>query len=76
LMHKVGDVETLTKQITMLHHDRALLEKLRSGGLNAAPEVTWTAAGRVLLNAYRETIAAFKAKKSGKLQQAPQPAEV
>jgi glycosyltransferase involved in cell wall biosynthesis len=60
LMHRVGDVEALTQHITMLHEDRALLEKLRSGCLEAAPAVTWTAAGRVVLNAYRETIAGYR----------------
>lgn len=60
LVHRVGDVETLTQQITLLHEDRALLEKLRSASLKTAPEITWTAAGRVLLEAYRETIAGHK----------------
>jgi hypothetical protein len=45
----------------MLHEDRALLEKLRAAGLAAAPGVTWTAAGRILLDVYRETIAAYTA---------------
>lgn len=61
LMHRVGDVEALTQQITMLHQDRALLEKFRAACLEAAPSFTWTAAGRVLLDAYRETIAAYRA---------------
>ena len=61
LMHRVGDVEALTQHITMLHEDRALLERLRTGSLEAAPGVTWGAAGRVLLDAYRETIAAHRA---------------
>lgn len=60
LMHKVGDVDMLTQQITMLHQDRALLERLRAAGLATAPTVTWTAAGRVLLDTYRETIQAFR----------------
>jgi glycosyltransferase involved in cell wall biosynthesis len=60
LMHHVGDVESLTQHITMLHEDRALLERLRAAGLEAAPGVTWTVAGRVLLEAYRETIAAHR----------------
>lgn len=60
LMHHVGDVEALTQHITMLHEDRALLGRLRAAGLEAAPGVTWTAAGRVLLEAYRETIAAYR----------------
>jgi glycosyltransferase involved in cell wall biosynthesis len=61
LMHRVGDVEALTQHITMLHEDRNLLERLRTAGLEAAPGVTWTAAGRILLEAYRETIAGYRA---------------
>ncbi|HTZ95280.1 MAG TPA: glycosyltransferase family 4 protein [Terriglobales bacterium] len=61
LMHRVGDVEALTQHVTMLHEDRALLERLRTNALKAAPGVTWTAAGRVLLDVYRETIAAHRA---------------
>ncbi|MGA8491159.1 MAG: glycosyltransferase family 4 protein [Terriglobales bacterium] len=61
LMHRVGDVEALTQHISMLHEDRALLERLRTASLEAAPGVTWAAAGRVLLDAYRETIAAHRA---------------
>jgi glycosyltransferase involved in cell wall biosynthesis len=60
LMHRVGDVGSLTQHITMLHEDRALLGRLRSAGLEASRGVTWTAAGRILLNAYRETIAAHR----------------
>jgi hypothetical protein len=59
-MHRIGDVEALTQHITMLHEDRALLERLRAGALKAAPGVTWTAAGRVLLGAYRETLAGYR----------------
>jgi glycosyltransferase involved in cell wall biosynthesis len=61
LMHRIGDVEALTQHITMLHEDRGLLAKLRAAGLEAAPGVTWTAAGRILLEVYRETIAAHAA---------------
>jgi glycosyltransferase involved in cell wall biosynthesis len=60
LMHRVGDVEALTQHITMLHEDRALLERLRVASLKLAPEITWTAAGRILLQVYRETIAAHR----------------
>lgn len=65
LVHRVGDVDALTKHITMLHEDRQLLEKLRSAGLKAAPGVTWTAAGRILLDVYRETIDAHREATSG-----------
>lgn len=61
LMHRVGDVEALTQHITMLHEDRALLERLRAESLRTAPEITWTAAGVKLLDVYRETIAAYRA---------------
>jgi glycosyltransferase involved in cell wall biosynthesis len=60
LVHRVGDVESLTQQITMLNEDRALLEKLRAASLKTVPETTWTAAGVRLLDVYRETIAAHR----------------
>jgi glycosyltransferase involved in cell wall biosynthesis len=60
LMHKVGDVEALTQHITLLHQDRALLERLRTASLQASSEFTWAAAGVKLLDAYRETIAGYK----------------
>jgi glycosyltransferase involved in cell wall biosynthesis len=61
LMHKVGDVEALCQHITMMHEDRGLLERLRAASLAMVPEITWTAAGRILLQRYRETIAARSA---------------
>jgi glycosyltransferase involved in cell wall biosynthesis len=60
LMHRVGDVESLTQHITMLHEDRALLERFRAASLKASSGYTWTAAGVRLLDAYRETIAGYK----------------
>jgi len=57
LMHRVGDVEALAQQISLLHEDRSLLARLRAASLAAAPGFTWTAAGRILLDVYRETIA-------------------
>ncbi|MGE5057536.1 MAG: glycosyltransferase family 4 protein [Acidobacteriota bacterium] len=61
LMHRIGDVDALTRHITMLHEDRTLLKKLRIAGLEASSGVTWTASGRILLNVYRDTIAAHAA---------------
>lgn len=58
LVHHVGDVETLAKQITLLHEDRALLERLRATGLRRVPEITWDAAGEQLLRVYQEVIEA------------------
>jgi hypothetical protein len=66
LVHSIGDVKALTEQITALHQDRALLQKLRDGALKTAPEVTWTAAGRTLYRVYQEVLsAAQNRKKSG-----------
>jgi glycosyltransferase involved in cell wall biosynthesis len=56
MVHHVADVEALQRQITKLHEDRELLAKLRAAGLRRAPEITWTAAGKILLDVYRETI--------------------
>ena len=61
LVHRVGDVSALAQHITLLHEDRALLERLRAASLATVSELTWSAAGRVLLEAYRETIAAHRA---------------
>lgn len=54
LVHSVGDVEALTQHITLLHEDRRLLHRLRAGGLETAPHVTWAAAGARLVEIYRE----------------------
>ncbi len=56
LVHPVGDVTALAEHITMLDADRSLLARLRDGALRSAPEVTWTAAGVTLLDAYRDAI--------------------
>lgn len=56
LVHHVGDVAALTQHITMLDEDRALLERLHNTSLRTTEDITWTAAGKILLNVYRETI--------------------
>jgi len=61
LVHPVGDVSALAQHIALVHGDRALLERLRAASLATVSELTWSAAGRLLLQAYRETIAARKA---------------
>lgn len=58
LVHRVSDVSALTEHITMLHEDRAALERLRQNALRTARDCTWTAAGVRLLNVYREVLAA------------------
>lgn len=57
LIHRVGDTASLTEHITLMHNDRFLLQKLRTAGLNRAPEITWDAAGRKLVELYRDTVA-------------------
>jgi glycosyltransferase involved in cell wall biosynthesis len=54
LVHRVGDVETLARQVTMLHSDSALLARLRQGALSSARELTWAKAGERLFDVYRE----------------------
>jgi glycosyltransferase involved in cell wall biosynthesis len=61
LVHPVGDAATLTRQITLLHEDRELLQKLREASIRAVPEITWTAAGVKLLEAYHKILALKKA---------------
>jgi glycosyltransferase involved in cell wall biosynthesis len=60
LTHKIGDVDVLTRQITLLHEDRALLQRMRAACLNIRSKITWTVAGARLLDVYRETIEAYK----------------
>jgi glycosyltransferase involved in cell wall biosynthesis len=64
LMHAIGDVETLSRQITMLDQNRGLLNEFRAACLASSQLLTWTAAGGRLLDVYRETIAACKAERS------------
>lgn len=52
LVHRVGDVEALERQITSVHDDRELLRRLRAGALEAAPGLTWKAAGEQLAGVY------------------------
>jgi glycosyltransferase involved in cell wall biosynthesis len=60
LVHQVGDVAALTEHITLLHNDRALLQRLRTAGLETVPEVTWDAAGKKLMEVYHETVASHR----------------
>ncbi|MCK7470634.1 MAG: glycosyltransferase [Desulfomicrobium escambiense] len=46
LVHAAGDVETLSRQMTALHEDRALLDRLRAASLAGAPGITGRRAGR------------------------------
>jgi glycosyltransferase involved in cell wall biosynthesis len=73
LVHSVGDVSALMQHITLLHEDRAVLARLRAASLATVSELTWSAAGRMLLEAYRETIAAHSEgapRETGRAQEA------
>lgn len=61
LVHKVGDVPALLEHISILHHDRGLLARLRTQSLRSVDQVTWDAAGVRLLDVYRQTILAHTA---------------
>lgn len=54
LVHRVGDVECLTQQISLLDENRSYLHQLRDSGLKLAPQITWTAAGASLAEVYRQ----------------------
>jgi glycosyltransferase involved in cell wall biosynthesis len=54
LVHAVGDVDAITRHITLLDQDRDRLAELRAACLQTAPSVTWAAAGRRLLQIYEE----------------------
>jgi glycosyltransferase involved in cell wall biosynthesis len=65
VVHHVGDVDALTSQISMVNDDRVLLSRLRSTGLKELHNLTWTSAGRQLLNVYCQTISAYESEKAG-----------
>jgi glycosyltransferase involved in cell wall biosynthesis len=56
LVHRAGDVDELTRQITLLHDNRELLETLRSNSLSTTHNMTWRHAGVGLLELYRDII--------------------
>jgi glycosyltransferase involved in cell wall biosynthesis len=58
LVHEIADVDALEAHITAVYEDRELLRRLRQGCLETAPGVTWEAAGRTLLDAYRRAVVA------------------
>jgi glycosyltransferase involved in cell wall biosynthesis len=60
LVHRVGDIETLSHHITQVYRDPALLFRLRENSLSTVNEITWTAAGQRLLASYREIIADYR----------------
>jgi len=56
MVHRIGDVEALTQHFTILHENRALLNRLRETCIRERLKFTWTAAGEKLLGAYQEAL--------------------
>lgn len=56
LVHSAGDVHQLAQHMSLLHENRALLEKLRTASLSTVAAITWEAAGEKLLQIYRQVI--------------------
>ncbi|MFL6513846.1 MAG: glycosyltransferase family 4 protein [Chthoniobacterales bacterium] len=52
LIHRAGDVPTLSEHLTMLDQNRDVLHKFSAAGLAASPQFTWDAAGKQLVKAY------------------------
>jgi len=57
LVHRSGDVDTLTVHLNLLHADPRLLQQLRAASLRTVDRITWAASGRRLLETYQETLA-------------------
>jgi hypothetical protein len=60
LVHRTGDVETLTQHITMLHENHDFLERLRATSLASVNNITWDAAGVKLLRVYGKVVAEYE----------------
>jgi glycosyltransferase involved in cell wall biosynthesis len=56
LVHEVGDLQSLREHITMLYENGQLLNRLREGALRSRYDLTWTVAGRRLLDVYQEAL--------------------
>jgi glycosyltransferase involved in cell wall biosynthesis len=67
LVHQAGDVEALTRHITMLYEDRTLLERLRAASLRTVKDLTWKVAGLKLFEAYGEILSTARSAKNAAL---------
>lgn len=64
LLHRIGDVDALTRQLTQLHEQPRRLAQLRAACLRVAPRLQWAAAGRRLLAAYEQAASGGARKKA------------
>ena len=76
LVHPIGDVDTLTRHINLLHDDREQLDRLSATAIEGAPRHTWTRAGEVLLGTYEEAVAAGGSGSLHDLASPPTPDEI
>jgi glycosyltransferase involved in cell wall biosynthesis len=56
LIHRAGDVKSLTEHLTSVYRDQGLLARLRDGALRKSGHFTWSAAGQSLMRAYEVAI--------------------
>jgi glycosyltransferase involved in cell wall biosynthesis len=56
LVHTVGNVAQLTSQLNLLDQDRSMLERLRAESLRTIDQITWSAAGHRLYQAYKQAL--------------------
>lgn len=61
-VHPVGDVATLSQHITLLSQDADRLAEMKAASLSTLHEITWTAAGRRLLDVYQSAIQSHSAR--------------
>jgi hypothetical protein len=56
LLHEAGDLDTLAAHIDLLYEQEKVRRMLRTAALAHAQQLTWTAAGRELVYAYRAAL--------------------
>ncbi len=59
LIHRTGDVEALAGHFSRVHEDRVLLSRLRAASLETADQLTWSAAGRRMVEAYQGMVGGY-----------------
>lgn len=62
LIHEIADVDALREHLTLVSQNVELLNRLREGAIRSRPNLTWTVAGRRLLEIYQETVIAKSSK--------------
>ena len=58
LVHRVGDVDTLSAQLSLISEDTAVWRRLRDAGLRSREDISWDAAGERLAKIYAEVVTA------------------